>query len=274
MPVVVMIGYARSGGTLLARCLASLPGVMLFSEVNPRRRPRAGGRPYMLKDQARAWHGLELRSSDFAACVDELNAHAVKAGRSLVIRDWPVIDFVPMRENDFTATGQFSILESLSARQDVRAFGFIRDAYDVWVSNGCHADFFLHYRPYLERLFAAGIPIYRYEELCQDSDRMLRRLCADMGLSFDASYQSFANVQQVTGDVDLVSGSRGARHARIVNLPRARIPAAQVRWLEANADARAANALAGYPLHYASRPMENRWLAMAARLRASWRIAS
>ena len=271
MPVVVMIGYARSGGTLLARCLASLPGVMMFSEVNPRRRPRAGGRPYTLQDQARAWHGLELASSDFAGAVEELEAQASASGRSLVIRDWPVIDFVPMRENDFTVTGRFSTLEALASRRDVRAVGFIRDAYDVWVSNGCREDFFVHYRAYLERLFASGIPIYRYEELCEDSDRTMQRLCSDVGLTFDLSYRSFAAVRDVTSDVDLVSGSRGARHTRIVNLPRARIPDDKRRWLEANADARAVNALAGYPIDYASRPLENRWLAMAARLRARFR---
>lgn len=268
MPVTLQFTYARSGGTLLARCLAALPGTMVFSEVNPRRRPRRAGRPVTLAEQARAWYGIELPGGDFAADVALLADHCGKTSRHLVLRDWSIIDFVPMVENDGRPVGSFSLRDALADRDDVRGFGFVRDAIDVWISNGCRTDFFVHYRAFLERLLASGMPVFRYEDLCRDPDGTVRRICAHTGLPFDPSYRDFARVTKVTGDVDLAGGSRGGRLNRIVNLPRARIPAERIRWLEANADARAVNEMAGYPVAYASRPLEHALLALAGRWRS------
>lgn len=272
-----MIGYARSGGTLLARCLASLPAVMLFSEVNPRRWPGAGNGRYTLNAQARAWHGIELRAQGFADGASELAAYAAREGKHLVFRDWSVIDFVPMKENGFKPAGRFSAWDALAVLPQVRAFGFIRDAIDVWISNGCRDDFFRYYRAYLEALIGLGIPIYRYEDFCADPDLFMQRLCAEMGLPYDPGYQAFHRVGAVTGDVDLPTPSRGMRFGRVVNLPRRRISSAQRKWLKQNEDARAVNRLAGYPIDYEARPLENRWVLLAARLRAllrDWRASA
>ncbi|HMP77521.1 MAG TPA: hypothetical protein PKE12_14585 [Kiritimatiellia bacterium] len=265
MPVGIMIAYARSGGTLLARCLASLPGTMLFSEVNPRRRTRVKGRLATLESQARAWHGLELRSEDFGGQVRELEAHARVGGRYVILRDWPVIDFVPIKENDHQASGRFSIMDAVADVPDARAFGFVRDAYDVWVSNGCHDDFFTHYRPYLEALFRSGIPIFRYEDLCADPDAFMRKLCAHLDIPFCGEFRNFARFTNVTGDIELPGGSRGSSRARIVQLPRPRISRDKVAWLETQPDAKAVNELAGYPTAYAARRLENRWMALVSR---------
>ena len=75
MSVGLMVCYARSGGTILNRCLGCLPGVVMLSEVTPLvDQSPAGGEPRTVKDQARQWYGIELQSHGFteSAGGDEL----------------------------------------------------------------------------------------------------------------------------------------------------------------------------------------------------------
>ncbi len=62
MAVVVMIAFARSGGTVLNQCLGSLPDVVIMSEVNPLGGgwgERGANSLTTIKDQAKHWYHLE-----------------------------------------------------------------------------------------------------------------------------------------------------------------------------------------------------------------------
>ena len=268
----LMISYARSGGTVLNRCLASLPSVVMLSEVNPDRADDGSAACKTVKDQARAWYGIDLRSNGYLDNVIELTRLCEGDGRVLVIRDWPVINFVPTEENHRTPAGRLTALELLRRHGEVRAFGLVRDAIDIWISNGRRRNFFGGYRRYVDALTAAGIPLFQYESLAADPAPILRRICETLGVTYTDDWRAFAGWTRVTGDVRTPGHtSRGLKHRTIRVLPRRRIPAAEIRWVNGCEDMVAANRATGYEPFYEARPRESWPRGVAARVVDWWR---
>ena len=83
MSIIVMICFARSGGTILNQCLGSLPGVVIMSEVNPLGGGKGkGAESYRtIKSQAKNWYGIDLISDEdnFVECAIELEAFCRKS---------------------------------------------------------------------------------------------------------------------------------------------------------------------------------------------------
>src|SRR5690606_22379105 len=89
----------RTGGTLLSRCLASLPGVCLLSEINPR-----GVSRFNPLRQAARWYGLlqpaevtSLQDGNFQTlrqAIALIDARATARELTLVIRDWSHLDWI------------------------------------------------------------------------------------------------------------------------------------------------------------------------------------
>jgi hypothetical protein len=259
----LMICYARSGGTLLNRCLGSLPGVLMLSEVNPQRRESPDNPLKAVQAQARDWYGYALKSGTYAEGVMELARKCEEDGRSLLIRDWSVIDFVPMKENDFKPSRSFSNLQCLKALGDVRPFAFVRDPIDVWISNGSHREFFGGYRRYAEALSELDVPIFKYEDFCQDTAVLLKEICQCLGISYSDHWREFSGYQRVTGDVRTQKHtSRGLAEKDIRKFPRRRIPRANIEWVNACEDMQVASRLTGYAPRYEGRPRES-WLGLS-----------
>jgi len=256
--MILMICYARSGGTLLNRCLGMLPGVVVLSEVHP----FGGGHGApgtdtltTVRQQAAAWYGIDLHSEDFVAAVLELDDICRGRGLHLVVREWSFVNFTPYPENNHHPPNRLLGLEMLRDRCDVRPFAFVRDAIDVWLSRPVPLDEFAGpYLRYVQALVDAGFPIFRYEDLCRDPDVQMQHLCRAMGLPFSDAFHHYEHFTKVNGDVQGVS--RGLKRGGFTTLPRRRISRRLRRRLAACEPIRRANALLGYPTDYTARPLE------------------
>ena len=90
---------ARSGGTLVSRCLGCIKGNVLLSEVHPR---SAHFNPLV---QANQWFGLisdeelemfkQTRAINYGLAINLIRERCEERGLKLVIRDWTHIDFMP-----------------------------------------------------------------------------------------------------------------------------------------------------------------------------------
>ena len=104
MAVIVMICYARSGGTVLNKCLGSLPNVVMLSEVSPIGGGWGKEGPdsfTTVKEQAKNWYQIELSSDDFVENIVELEKFCNDNKLYLVVRDWSFINFMPHEYNNF-----------------------------------------------------------------------------------------------------------------------------------------------------------------------------
>lgn len=267
--IALMICYARSGGTLLSRCLGSLPDVVLVSEVSPECRGRKDGGKRTIGAQAESWYGVRIDPGDYVGEARDLAAHCEAQGKRLVVRDWTVASFVQMRANGNRPSGRLLAVETLAQVGNVRAFVFVRDAIDIWISNGCHRSFFGAYRKYIDAVLAGGLPVFKYESFCARPDETMREICEVADLEFSPAYRNYCQYGKVTGDTALGSLSRGVKADGITVFPRVRIPLADARWVNACADMHYVNRAMGYPDRYEGRALES-WFRGLVRI-AAWR---
>ena len=211
---------ARTGGTLISKCLAVMHDTVMLSEIHPR-----GIRQINPLTQAMQWFGLVTteeaiamrersrhRPMSFLDVIVEIEERARLRGQSLVIREWSHIDYhgVPFVEPSYRP----EMLDILSQRYRVLETSSVRHPVDEWLS--------LRKLPimqgkltvpaYLEGClrFAEDVQhkgFVRYEDFTRDPDAHLRHMCAQLELPFDPTYtKRWATYQFMTGDTQ---GSRG-----------------------------------------------------------------
>ena len=244
---------ARSGGTLVSKCLASMNEVMLLSEIHP----RAGDRFSPVR-QAADWFGLVspeevLRvdgAAQFPAAIALLCQRAEAQGRKLLLREWSHLDFYGL---PFIADPAWrsSLVEALAASFVLRRVVLIRHPVDQLISlvrlpalgGSLDLDRFLRgYRLLAEMAVEHGF--VRYEDFTRDPDVALQRLCGLLDLDFDPGYaQRWAGWDRITGDIE---PSRGNVVAEIRPLPRPALRPDLLPMLLASEDYRRSLELLGY----------------------------
>jgi hypothetical protein len=244
---------ARSGGTLISRCLGCMSGVLLLSEIHP-----LGTAQFNPLVQAQRWYGL-LSSQDladlrargriaFVDAIDLIYRRAADAGQRLVIRDWSHLDFtgVPL-----VAKPAYRLLtaEALASRFELRQVCTVRHPLDQWLSlrqlavvqGKLPLDAYLAgYRRFAEQ--ARDIGFFRYEDFAADPGAIMKELCRRLEVRFDRHFaERWASYAFVTGDV---SGSRGG--CQIKPVPRRTAEPGLLDRLAASADYQTSLELLGY----------------------------
>jgi hypothetical protein len=244
---------ARSGGTLISRCLGCMSGVLLLSEIHP-----LGTAQFNPLVQAQRWYGLlsshdlaELRARGRIALVDAIeliHRRAADSGQRLVVRDWSHLDFTGV---PFVAKPAYRLLtaEALKGRFDLRQVCTVRHPLDQWLSLRQVAvvrgkltleAYLAGYRQFAEQARALGF--LRYEDFAADPSAVMKELCRALDLRFDRHFtERWSSYTFVTGDV---SGSRGG--TEIQPVPRRAVDPGLLDQVAANADYRASLALLGY----------------------------
>ncbi len=221
-PLALWLNLARSGGTLISRCLGCMKGVALLSEVHP-----LGVRMIDPAEQALRWHNL-LRPAELATWrggrgrYDELMLllarRAAAKNQTLLLRDWSHLDFLgtPFTEPGFTSRSS----QLLGTRFMLRRFATVRHPADQWVSQQRldmlrgkvdPADYLRGCRAFAQ--CAVEVGFVRYEDFTLDPDAELARLCEGLGVAYDPSwrerYRSYANI---TGDEATLAKAIGEIH--------------------------------------------------------------
>ena len=217
---------ACTGGTLISKVIASLPGVALISEVNPLNRHSAGfhpSNPLLLLEQA--WRPLrpeEIRPA-FQAEISQALRICADADHSLVLRDHSHSDFCrgsqPQRD--------VLLLSWLVPRHRFRSLRTLRHPLDSWLAL-LHAGWHTQFQPstlleYCRRQQAFldatdAMPQLHYEDFCTAPLSGLEQICDALLLPFDpGALKRFGNVH-LSGD----SGRCNTK--RIEPRPRRAIP--------------------------------------------------
>jgi protein O-GlcNAc transferase len=244
---------ARSGGTLISRCLGCMSGVLLLSEIHP-----LGTTQFNPLVQAQRWYGLlssqdlaELRARGRVAFVDAIDLdyrRAADAGQRLVIRDWSHLDFTGV---PFVANPAYRLLtaETLAGRFELRQVCTVRHPLDQWLSlrqlavvqGKLTLDAFLAgYRRFAEQARAIGF--FRYEDFTAEPSAIMKELCRRLELRFDRHFtERWSSYASVTGDV---AGSRVG--CVIQQAPRRPVEPGLLDQLTASADYRTSLEILGY----------------------------
>jgi hypothetical protein len=216
---------ARSGGTVICRCLASMESVVLLSEIHP-----LGTRMFNPLQQANEWYGL-LRPADrarvgtgnltFPDAIRLIAERCAEQDRILVLRDWNHLDFIGLPFVQPLYRPQLA--ETLRGEFELLRFATVRHPLDQWLSLVNHPLFAerLAIGKYLRgvRRFAEmvagleaqaetegarqpGAAMLHYEDFTANSDAALMQLCNALHIPFDPGYrQRWASYRNITGDV-------------------------------------------------------------------------
>lgn len=250
--IYVMLGYARSGGTILNKCLGAFDNVVMLSEVNPV--DNGNNSVYGKMDaarQCRIWYNIDVKGQDFSEVISECSEYCNRNHKKLIIRDWSTVNFRRMEENNFNPPNRFLVLDELEKIDRLRIFTLVRNPIDVYISNLLDAvdlDGYLNFVESIKTL--RNNKIIRYEDFCRSPEEILKELSDYIGLSYSDQWKSYSMNDKVNGDSVIRGGSRGARQVVISPLKRKRVPHKTICGINDSPEIKRMNTFLGYPSNY------------------------
>jgi len=230
---------ARTGGTLITKCLGSMDGVVVLSEVHPGN--LAVSNPMY---QAVEWFGLIDAKQmsrwkrmgvgggpSMLQFVAMCEAKASARGKALVLRDWSHLDYyglpyvkAQMGTGLRSSLGNgYEVVEACTVRHPVDQFVSLSKVPVFEQGGALDWDLFLDGNlAFAEYAVGCrdGCGFVRYEDLTRDPDGELLKLCGMLGIDFDPGYaERWSRYEYVTGDTER-SGSEGTRVNEIRPLER------------------------------------------------------
>ncbi len=248
---------ARTGGTVIGKCLASMDSIMFFSEIHPQIINEMS-----IIEQAYNWFDLlgpvdmkrlfNMKSVGFNDSLDMIFQKCKEQKKSLVIRDWSHIDFT---KTTYKEKPSFKLTTSnyIAQRFPVIRTAIVRHPIDQWLS--LRELRIIQLDPISPRSFLYGysrfaeycnqIGFIRYEDFIKNPNNTLKSLCQRLELVFDPCYNyRWYEYSKITGDIH--GAGRGGDE--IKPLPRRPIKSEQLLAFEKNPDYIYSLELLGYSL--------------------------
>jgi hypothetical protein len=246
----------RCGSTMLSMHLASMPDVVLLSEIH---NSHLVSHPC---DQALHWHGLVSaaeasawkREHSCAMTLAMLCDRAAEAGKKLVVREWSFGDFCrpELRSSLYPTWGSTIACDARAYFTKTLRASLVRDPVDQWLSfqkfnrrtKGKRPDDLAScmatYRAFAE--MASTTTIFRFEELTQEPEATLRRICETLQVPYSNVGDAWKTCTKVTGDPELVK-----TYEKVEVLPPRPVDAATLAELRSCDDYLATCRMLGYP---------------------------
>ncbi|MEA5510388.1 sulfotransferase family protein [Crocosphaera sp. UHCC 0190] len=230
MKIPIIYGYPRSGGTLVNRCLGSITGNLILSEVNPL------GSVHPITEQAQQWLNLlkedqleGFTAQSYGKQIIFLATQAKESHHHLIIRDWTAANFIDNPTNDNILTPSLLLEQNLYLSH----YGFTclpiaiargaADVYDSITRTFKHLNLSIeafgeNYLTYAQAV--CDYPVFKYEEICQDPTTQIRLICETLEINYDPAFiNKFHQFENCTGDNILKQSSRGGQLREIKLLP-------------------------------------------------------
>lgn len=205
---------ARSGSTLISRCLGCIKGNTLLSEVHPR---WSHFNPLI---QANQWFGLisdkelkvfkDAHTFDYGLAINLIRERCNEQGLKLIIRDWTHIDFTP-GPYPVKPVYHFFQYDLLKPYFQIPRIVLTRDPLDAYLSlaNVPDQTNTLHLESYMEgfRSFASqavSVGFVRFEDFCDTPERTLQKMCSSLHINYDKEFlHHWETYTRITGDIPI-----------------------------------------------------------------------
>ena len=221
--IPIFYAFARSGGTLVNRCLGSIPGNVVLSEVNP----------YCsvieAEQQAKDWFSLMSETEYQAVCHEsyagKINYIATKArlaAQKLIVRDWVTVNFLAdclgdnlltpsqvLEQEVYLSHYGFEILPVVICRHSADVYESLVRTFAQFRTLPIN-EFGSAYFEYTKAV--CRYPIFHYEDICQNPEKFIEKICHILEINYNPSFlKNFKNFMTCTGDNKLPQASRGSK---------------------------------------------------------------
>jgi hypothetical protein len=197
-PVRIIHHWACSGGTVISKLIASLPRLVLFSEIHPYAflRHYDPATSYAPTDIIRHLSGLSGRrdislcATAFEGAILAIHRELALRGESLVLRSHSHVDFFL----GAVSASRPAISSLLAKHLPLLELITIRHPLDSWLSlqsNNWSDHFrFSSFNEYCRRCLlmlnaCLSLPMVKYEEFCLDPGAKLAEICHHLRLDYD-----------------------------------------------------------------------------------------
>ena len=250
-PIRTIHHFACTGGTMISKCIGSMPNTHLLSEVDPLSELPTGGTGrrfsptdliYRIGD-TRLGTNADFIIEVFLRGLSAIYDHCRKVGAHLVIRDHSHSHFCV--SEDYLA--RKTLKQILSVRFRTLSILTVRHPLDSYLS--LQNNNWVHFSPptleEYSRRYCAFLSVYsdcprvRYEDFVGSPEQTMRQICNDLALSYA---QLFRNVFQV---IEL-SGDSGRKGEQINIRPRRGVPSNVAEEVESSATFKKLCAELGY----------------------------
>ena len=260
----IIHNMARSGSTIICRCLGCMEGVVLLSELHP-----LAWKLFNPIDQAQDWFGLfapgdigemkKLKDVSYTQVITLIEQRCRERGETLVLRDWAHLDYTGFPFMD-TPEYRPMLYTELVGSFDIVRISITRDPVAQWQSliqlevmqdslnSGAFGidQFLAGYRKFADLCIETGF--IRYEDFLHNPDSELRKLCEHLQIEFDPDFANkWFDYNTITGYVP--DPERLPHHSSKIQPPSSKPvePDLKNKFL-ANSDYRSACELLGYGL--------------------------
>lgn len=234
--------FSCTGGTLLAKCIAAMPNVLVLNECDPHsnildKNGKVRFTPtdvISLLKQGDPGVPDALVESLFLSDVKKIGDFLSREGRSLVLRDHTHSHFLTGAHLRKTVT----LLEIVAGEFSTRSIVWVRNPVDSFASMkkmGWHklftpSDFNEYCKRYLSFLDRyGGVQIFKYEDFVSAPKPIMQEICEQLEIQYFDRFEDIFSIFHFSGD----SGRGGLR---IAEHPRREIDADFVAEVRASSD--------------------------------------
>jgi len=250
---------ARSGGTMVGKCIACMDNISLLSEVSPltfieKHNPVSQAiRFHQLLNQDDIQELKQMESISWLNAIEFVYERAQRQGKHLVLRDWSHLDFtgIPWFPNPAYKSTTAYVLDT---HFDVKKIATVRHPIDQWLSlskldiakgNITIEKFLKGYLAFAK--YAVEIGFIRFEDFTQRPEHYSELICRQLEIPYDADFiNKWSAYKKITGDMSIKSQGRATHTGKVQTLAKAVISAELTDKLNASADFRESMKLLGY----------------------------
>ncbi len=229
-PVRTIHHFACTGGTLISKCLAVMPNVMVLSEIDPLSplislpKTPVFAPTDLIYGARRALHPLTDNATIdvFKASLQALYDALEKQGTYLCLRDHAHSQFCTdaIGENrptlDEMVSGILPVKSVVTVRHPLESFLSLINNKWQHFSPFTIEEYASRYLQFLDRY--TGVPLHRYEDFVESPDTILRKICDELALPFVEGAESMHQLVSLSGD-------SGRKSVKISARPRRPVPA-------------------------------------------------
>jgi hypothetical protein len=210
-PIRTIHHFACTGGTLITKCLASMPNAQVLSEVDPLSVLNdSSGRRFFPTDLIKLAR-LSTRGADeqllkeiFIEGLRVIHGNASRNGQRLIVRDHTHSHFCVGSEVPERPTVLSLIRETFPCVSAI----LVRHPVDSFLS--LHANGWIHFQPdtldeYCRRYMKfldlyPGVSVVRYEDFVSNPRTVMEGMCGELKIPYSSQFIDTFSVYQVSGD--------------------------------------------------------------------------
>lgn len=211
-PIRTVHHFACTGGTLISKCIASMPNIQLLSEVDPlstllnpsaKRQFTPTDMVALMRHSTRGT-STELIINIFLNNLETVYSNSLGCGLRLVLRDHAHSHYcmgasIPERPNllGIIAT-RYPALSVVTVRDPIDSFVSLKAFGSVHFSPPTFDEYCARYAAFIRSY--EGSPIIRYEDFINDPPTEMFKICNYLNLPYNPNFSELFGVHRISGD--------------------------------------------------------------------------